>query len=164
MQRSVAVCNIWWNITWQPAPKMPAAKAKPFTSFSHVSCCLISSVKLRGRGGYPDCAVMQHAMMHYELFDFVLPASCIILQAKPLHFLCLLRCCIYPSCNVSICRNGPCLCACMYVCPCMCVYACEHWVIGNVVFKGGDCSGPCGLQADKVMMAPAFSASSSQSY
>lgn len=53
--------------------------------------------------------------------------------------------------------------ACMYVHACVCVRVSKHWVRGNVVFKGGDCSGPCGLQADKVMMAPAFSASSSQS-
>lgn len=51
----------------------------------------------------------------------------------------------------------------MYVHACVCARVCKHRVRGNVVFKGGDCSGPCGLQADKVMMAPAFSASSSQS-
>lgn len=43
----------------------------------------------------------------------------------------------------------------------VCVYVYAHQVIGNA-FKGDDCSSPRGLQADKVMMAATFSASSSQ--
>lgn len=43
------------------------------------------------------------------------------------------------------------------------VGVCVQSVIGNVVFKGDDYSGPCGLQVDKVMMAVTFSAISSQS-
>lgn len=49
----------------------------------------------------------------------------------------------------------------MYLC--VCVGVCVQSVIGNVVFKGDDYSGPCGLQVDKVMMAVTFSAISSQS-
>lgn len=50
-----------------------------------------------------------------------------------------------------------------WACVCVCVSLRAHRVIGYVVFKGDDCSGPRGLQADKVMMAATFSACSSQS-
>ncbi len=121
---------------------------------------------LQEKGSSPDCAVMQHATMHYELFGFVFPPvvllsfqlSLFISSASDgratVHF---------PPCNLSICRNGPCVSECVFLCVCVCVCVCAHWVIGNVVFKGDDCSGPRGLQADKVMMAATFSASSSQS-
>lgn len=63
----------------------------------------------------------------------------------------------FPPCNLSICRNGSCTSVCVYICVLV------HWVIGNVVFKDDDYSGPCGSQTDKVMMAATFSAISSQS-
>ena len=71
--------------------------------------------------------------------------------------LCISLPVIYPSAEMDR------VCACVCVCMCVCVSLRAHRVIGYVVFKGDDCSGPRGLQGDKVMMAATFSACSSQS-
>lgn len=155
MWRSVVVCLFCWNIAWHraagaagAAAAAAAAAALAFTSLNRVSCSLHSWPKLRGRGSYQDCTVMQLATMQYELFfDFVFFfASCGVLsfELSRLHFLHPRQRCISHSCNKSICGSGPRFCACVSITVCVSVR--EHWLMRNLVCEVSDCSALCSYQ------------------